>query len=88
MNTIWKFIFDIQDEFRFDLDIEAKVLHVEDQFGRPCMWVLLDPDAPRKMREFKIRGTGQDFDAQGWAHVGTFQQAQGSLVWHLFEEVR
>ena len=64
----------------------AEILCVQIQHELPCIWALVDPDAPLVQRRFIIVGTGQDIsNVDSSNYIGTFQQAQSSLIWHLFE---
>jgi len=64
----------------------ARVLCVQAQHDAPCVWALVDPDAPLEPRHFRIVATGQTIDADALvsAYHGTFQ-LHGALVFHLFE---
>lgn len=88
--TVWKFPFDIEDDIGVEMPRGARVLHVDAQFGRPCLWALVAPAAPKEVRRFRLAGTGHplpplDRVIFDWIHVGSFQMAGGQLVWHLFE---
>ena len=51
-----------------------EVLHVDNQHGMLCMWVLLDPDKATKVAEVFIFGTGQqivDETINKSSHIGT-----------------
>lgn len=83
---IWKFEFDIHDRITIQMPKGAKILHVECQDNMPCIWALVNADAPRETRSFRIVGTGHPIpDIADLRHVATFQMADGQLVWHLFE---
>lgn len=65
---------------------DAQVLTVQVQRRVPCMWAKVDPTQPTEPRTFAIYGTGHDVPADPrLRYVGTFQQAEGALVWHVFE---
>jgi hypothetical protein len=90
--SIWKFPFKIEDDFVLEMPCYAKLLHVAMQGGRfdiadqPCIWALVDVEAPKVKRKFALRGTGHDCDdLWGAEFVGTFfVHPDGSLVFHLF----
>lgn len=85
MKTIWKWEFSVKDKFTIDMPVGAKVLAVQTQAGVPCFWALVDSDAPRKMRTFRVYGTGHPCpDAPFQEYIGTFQLSGGALVFHLF----
>lgn len=93
--SIWKFSFSIEDEFVIEMPRYAKLLHVDIQGdvgsfkgGQPCIWALVDVDAPKVKRRFSLRGTGHDCDDLiGTEFVGTFfAHSDGSLVFHVFDQ--
>ncbi len=63
----------------------AQVLCVQAQREQPCIWALVNPDAPKVERHFRIVGTGYLFNEPSYTYVGTFQLSGGSLVFHVFE---
>jgi len=86
MKTIWKFPFKVQDRFELEMPGGAQILDVQVQHGQPCIWAVVDTEVPSVKRRFVIVGTGHSMShyLTGWPHVGTFQEAGGALVWHLF----
>jgi len=48
--VIWKY--PVSPQFDVELPEDAEVLSVQAQDGKPQMWVLLDPDAPKVKRTF------------------------------------
>jgi len=83
---IYKYMFDVNDIVTFEMPKGATVLHVQCQRGTPCLWALVDLDAPVDRREFRIVGTGHPFpDANKFEHVGTFLNEP--FVWHVFERI-
>lgn len=89
MKTIWKFGLGIHDYQEVTMPVGAQILTVQCQDGRPYLWALVDPDATRETRHFRIFGSGFDMpDCVGREHhIGTVQQLGGALVWHVFEVV-
>lgn len=89
MRTIFKYPFEIEDEFRLELPFGAKFLSAEIQqngggLGQPTMWAEVESDNTTSPRYFAIRGTGHALDFGRPAFfLATFQQ--GPFVWHLFE---
>lgn len=52
-----------------------------------CVWVLCDPEKPKKPRGVRLFGTGHDvpdFPLPG-PYIGTFQR--GPFVFHAFEDL-
>lgn len=89
MRKIYKYQIPIIDEFEIEMPIEHETLCVQNQRSVPCIWVIADPEDVKKRVKFRIHGTGHPIDEEEYydkyAYVGTFQQLDGDLVWHLFE---
>ena len=83
--TVWKFEFAAQDDTLIEMPEGAVVLTVAVQFGLPCLWALVDPEAPKVRRRFRLAGTGHPLGPEVGAYVGSFQLSRGHLVFHLFE---
>lgn len=78
MNTIWKFTV-TQDQI-IEVPEGARFIACQKQEKMPCLWAMVDSDAPLVERAVWIRGTGQECPTQGY--VGTIQD--GPFVWHFF----
>jgi hypothetical protein len=90
--AVWKYAFDVMDRVEFLLPVGAKVLTVQVQNGRPCIWVMVDPSEQQKVpRQFRVAGTGhmleQDGEFDELQYIGTFQLDEGRFIGHLFETV-
>lgn len=59
----------------------ARVVHVHEQDGRPCMWAAVNPSRPAVVRHFGLFATGEEIPTS--IYVGTIHL--GWTVWHLFE---
>ena len=84
MKEIWKFQIG-PGEDSFEMPDGAVVIAVQTQRETPCMWAVVDPAAPKKLRTFRTVGTGHPFDLEGLEYLGTFQLQGGALVFHTFE---
>ena len=84
--VIYKYQFQIADEFSIEMPFEAIILHVDVQGGVPCIWAMVDPDAEKVQRKFRIIGTGRRHESTlaFKPHIATFQMPP--YVWHLFED--
>jgi hypothetical protein len=85
---IWKFPLEVTDLAVVRMSIAARVLCVQVQQDFPMLWALVDPDQPTEERRFRVIGTGHRIDDSLGAYVGTFQLANGRLVFHVFEAER
>ena len=86
MQTIWKYPVPVADSFTILMPKGARFLTVQTQKTEPQMWALVDRDQPLEERRFHLLGTGHsDGDRALGQYVGTFQVADGTLIFHLFE---
>ena len=83
--TIWKFPL-LQDVNDIEMPKGAKILDVHEQRDNPCIWTLVDPEAPKVKRHFRVIGTGLDFDPTGMEYIGTAHDILGWMVLHVFEK--
>ena len=66
----------------------AQVLSVQAQADRAVLWALVDPEAEREAREFRMLLTGDEFRQEPLSHLGTVQLHDGRYVLHVFERAR
>jgi len=101
MNTIWKFPLAPADVIEVEMPEGAVILAVQTQQEVPCLWAIVDPDAPLEKRTILMMGTGHpraEFDGKltritpeaRWkvvdsGYIGTVQMMGGELVFHFFE---
>jgi hypothetical protein len=84
---IWKFPITSPDGTRIDMPQGARILTVQMQAGMPTLWAVVDPEAPRRARYFRVVGTGHTHEAGVFRdYLGTVQD--GPFVWHVFEVQR
>jgi DNA-directed RNA polymerase subunit RPC12/RpoP len=83
--VIYKYPLPIADEIGIRIPTGAQVLTVQMQKGNPCIWAIVETDAPLITRHFCIRSTGYPFNGKEGKYIGTFQSLNGDLVFHLFE---
>ncbi len=84
-STIYKYELPIEDEARVVMPLNAIVLSVQVQRGRPCLWAQVDPGARNVARYFRVIGTGHPIDQAPGKFLGTIQLEGGALVFHVFE---
>ncbi len=82
--TIWKYELKTIDEQTIDMPFDAKALCVDVQYGKPCMWAMVNPSRPKVARRVWIRGTGHDFEEPVGTYIGSFQLLDGRFVGHVF----
>ena len=89
MQAIWKFQI---DDGVAEMPEGAHVLSVGVQDGKIMAWALVDTDAPKEGRLFRIYGTGMLLGPLSTARayesrfLGTV--FSGPFVWHVFEAER
>jgi len=83
--TIWKFEVPVADgRIVLDMPRKAQCLDLQMQNGTPCVWALVDPEAPLQRRSFVWVGTGHAVPEHWSGYIGTVQMHDGALVLHLF----
>lgn len=84
MKTIWKYPL---APGRNDVTMPwpAQILTVGAQGDRVSIWALVDPGAARITRAVDVVATGQELEDTG-QYLGTFQLADGALVFHVFTD--
>jgi hypothetical protein len=83
VKTIWKFPLEVTDEQTVALKVGANIIGVQLQYGKLCMWAVVDPHEPEYFATVRVVGTGNPFpDADQCHPIGIVQQ--GSFVWHVF----
>jgi hypothetical protein len=88
MQVVHKFPFQVKDRVSIAMPRGAMILKVECQCETPCVWALVDPEAPSEMRRFHVFGTGHPIDLatrKVGEHVATFQH--GRFVRHVFKDL-
>lgn len=86
MKSIYKYQLPLGDTVTIEMPREAQALAVQVQSGSPYIWALVDPDAPKELRQFKVFGTGHMIPQEDPLHyLGTFQLDDGNFVFHVFE---
>ena len=82
---IWKFPLEITDRPIALMPDGAQILTAQMQEQTLCVWALVDPSAPRRIREFEILGTGNRVPEAKRRYISTVQMMDKPLVWHVFE---
>lgn len=86
MKTIHKYtIIGITDNYPVQMPVDAKILHVDMQYGMITLWALVDLSNMFENRYFSVYGTGFDILKEG-CYIGTVKE--DTFVWHIFEDIR
>ncbi len=88
MKTIWKYEIEVNDQINLDMPGGSKILDIQNQDGKIYMWAIVNTKNNIEKRSFLIYGTGHKIDVrENLKYIGTFQVRDGSLVFHLFENL-
>lgn len=85
MKRIFKYVIaptEISSSVRVTMNEDAEVIHIAEQNGMLCLWVISDPVKQLRERSFYICGTGHP--VFGLKYLGTAHCKP--FVWHVFED--
>lgn len=86
MNSIYKYELQVTDTQEILMKKGAKILSVQTQDEKICIWALVDENEIHERRFFHIYGTGHQINPiHKIKFVGTCQLHNGGLVFHVFE---
>ena len=72
-------------KFEFDMPVGATIIYLAKQRGVPQLWATTLPNTTEyESRRFVIVATGR-LVPDNTLYIGSWQMAEGNLVWHLFE---
>lgn len=86
MEKIYKYPLEIKDEQVVLLPTGAKILTVQAQMDKPCIWAMVNPTSPNDQAfTIRIHGTGHAIsDSDELEYINTVQLYGGKLVFHVF----
>jgi hypothetical protein len=84
---IFKYTLEVIDTQIIKMPVDAILLTIQMQRGKPCLWALVDESLPSD-KEYRIKtyGTGHKVPKAAGIYIGTYQLAEGALVFHVFSE--
>ena len=87
MLRIFKYEIPIDDDFEIEMHQDAKILSVQMQKEKSCIWAIVDLYNSKSIRKFRMAGTGHPIDhtLEELEFIGTFQIPEDSQTFHLFE---
>ena len=85
MRTIYKYEFQIDNNFTLILPDDHEILKVGTQSGVPCMWIMIDDLDKIHKTSFSIYGNGHKIEDPIKKYIGTI--FRGPLVWHIFKDI-
>lgn len=85
--SVWKYQWPgLARDAAFEMPAGAQMLHVDAQSDHITIWARVDPNAPKRTRQFILCGTGHPApDEMDARHIGTALTENGTYVWHVFE---
>ena len=90
MKTIWKYEIPLKKMFSLYMPRRPQIKHIAMQGDTPCLWAIVDTDAPNAPRTFHVVGTGHQMpEVEPLEYCGTFHGFGGfgePLVFHVFVE--
>jgi len=89
MKEIWKYPLEVSHNI-LKIPKGGKILSVQSQYGRPCLWVLVDPKAEKENVVIKTFGTGHPLSNEETTDIefiGTYQLNGGNFIGHVFQVI-
>ena len=88
MKTIWKYSLQPTRTGTHVIKMRegARILSVQMQSNRVCLWAAVDPGEPDEERKFYIAFTGGGLPDKPLQFLDTVQLHDGGIVIHVFEE--
>ena len=91
MEKICKYELEIADEQKINIPAFSRILSVQAQHDKLCLWAVVETEMPLSEIEILIVGTGNECPEGCWDNppiynnkfLGTVQMHNG-LVWHVF----
>ncbi|AUR81602.1 hypothetical protein NVP1009O_35 [Vibrio phage 1.009.O._10N.261.51.C9] len=86
MRTVFKYPLTGETSHVF-MPHDAKVLHVAEQDGVPCVWAEVNPSSTEDHVKFHTVGTGRPLPEAPAEHVGSLMMHGGATVLHVYKEL-
>ena len=89
MRAVYRFELPTPGEVKIEIPAGAQILHVALGKRLPCIFALVDTEAPSVVRRFRVVHTGDEIpDADSLHHVGSFLVGPERISFHVFEDRR
>ena len=87
---IYKYPLELLDEQTIEIPAHAEFLTVQMQYGKLCVWAIVETNNLNEKEYFLIRGTGYRMPdrPEHLQYLGTVQQDGGALIWHVFRAIK
>jgi hypothetical protein len=84
VKVVHKFSIDLR-KTAVEMPLGSKILSVQLQDGSPTLWALVDPEAMKEIRHFRVLMTGEHFTgSKDLDYLATLQN--NGIVAHVFED--
>ena len=92
MKAIWKYELTVEGLQNIKMPVNAQILSVQEQYGKPCLWALVSSEGTEATEERTIEtfGTGHYVPVDMGVErkfIGTFQLDDGAFIGHVFERI-
>ena len=84
MRTIHKYPIEITDFQTLKVPQERRILSVQVQNDKPCIWMEVKTDTPHTELKVYVFGTGQPMPPIDLHYIGTIQVLEGRGVFHVY----
>lgn len=88
MEIIFKYELKVTDTQTIEMPAQAQILCVQSQNGKGQIWAKVNTLNEPVPRTFHTFGTGHELTGDTCCYIGTYQIANGVLVWHVFESLK
>ena len=89
VKIIHKYTLNITKEQMIEMPKGAHFLSAQMQRGKLCVWAIVERGKLNYMESFVVLGTGQPVpEDQELEFLGTVQEFDGKLVWHIFRAAK
>lgn len=87
MKVIYKYPLEVTDKQTISMPMDAKIISIQEQKGKPVVWVMTNGKKPMKDVVFHMVETGKPFLLRDiLKYLRTIQLLSGNYVMHIFVE--
>lgn len=84
---VFKYPIETEDRQNIQIHKGYQILTVDTQNEKPCIWALVDDEAPIIVASIRTHGTGHEvYEPDNLQYIGSYQLLKGRLVFHVFED--
>lgn len=89
MKTIYKYEIYTGSQ-TIEMPKDAEILCVQRQLDSACVWAIVETSEDTEFKKIDVFRTGHPISDEIGFHreyIGTYQEAGGGLIWHVFERI-